>query len=213
MPRIKLIIFDLDGTLVDSQDAIARGINFALTRVGLEPKPGAEISSYIGTGVDDLIRKSLGQKAQGFFEKTKTIFEDYRINFPDTSSLYPRVKETLEFFKEKKKAVVTNRKYEFAAVTLKKLGIFDCFEKVLGGDDARCMKPSACLVNELIFQLKIAKNKTIMVGDMDVDILAGKAAGITTCAVTYGIGRREDILKAKPDYIIDNLAELKDIIT
>lgn len=212
MHYIDLIIFDLDGTLVDSKDAIANGINFALKEAGLKEKKKSEISSYIGTGVDDLIRKSLGQGKENYFEKAKSVFENYRKHSPDSSRLYPGVKETLEYFKNKRKTIVTNRKYEFALPTLKNLGIYDYFEDILGADDIECKKPSSCPLDKAITKLNINKEKTIIVGDMDIDILAGKSAGILTCAVTYGIGRKEDITKAEPDFTIDNISDLKNII-
>ncbi len=212
MHCIDLIIFDLDGTLVDSKEAIAKGINFVLRELGLQEKDISAISSYIGTGVDDLISKSLGRAKENYFEKTKSLFENYRQHSPDNSRLYPGVKETLEYFKNKRKSIVTNRKYEFALPTLKNLGIYDYFEDILGADDIACKKPSSCPLDRAITKFNIHKEKTIIVGDMDIDILAGKSAGILTCAVTYGIGRREDILKANPDYIIDDLRKLKEII-
>ena len=212
MHYIELIIFDLDGTLVDSKEAIAKGVNFALGELGLQEKNALEISSYIGTGVDDLIRKSLGQGKEHYFEKTKSLFENYRKHSPDSSRLYPGAKEILEYFKNKRKTIVTNRKYEFALPTLKKLGIYDYFEVILGADDIECKKPSACPLDRAVAKFNINKEKTIIVGDMDIDILAGKSAGILTCAVTYGIGKREAILKAKPDYTIDNILKLKEII-
>ena len=87
------------------------------------------------------------------------------------------------------------------------------FEDIIGGDDAGCMKPSACPLDRVIRGFDIRdKEKVMMVGDMDIDVLAGKNAGVKTCAVTYGIGKREDIVKAAPDYIIDDFIELKRII-
>lgn len=212
MKNIDLIIFDLDGTLLDSKEAIADGVNFALKEVGLQEKSKAEIISYIGTGVDDLIIKSLGEEKEGLFAKTKTAFENYRKNLPDGSHLYPGVKEILEYFKVKRKIIATNRKREFTLPVLKSLGIYDYFKDIIAGDDVACMKPSSCPLDAAMMRNNINKERTIIVGDMDIDVLAGKKAGIWTCAVTYGIGRKGDIVKIKPDFIIDNILELKQII-
>lgn len=212
MKHIDLIIFDLDGTLVDSKDGIVQRINFALRKVGLEEKSSEEIGSYIGTGVDDLVSKTLGPEAQGLFSRTKAIFENYRINNPDNARLYPGVKDILEHFKDKRKVIITNRKREFAEPTMKSLGIYDYFEDIVGADDVECMKPSPCPLDYAMSKFKTDKEKTMIVGDMYVDVLAGKKAGIFTCAVTYGIGKREEILQAKPDFVIDNILKLKEII-
>lgn len=212
MKYIKLIIFDLDGTLVDSKDSIASAVCFVLKEVGAKEKGKTEIISYIGSGVDDLIRKSLGKDQEHLFATTKAIFEDYRKRFPNNSPLYPGVKKMLEYFQHKRKAIVTNRKREFALVTLKALNIYDYFEDITGGDDVECMKPSSCPLDKTLLRFNMDKEATMIVGDMDLDILAGKEAGIVTCAVTYGIGRKEDIIKTKPDYIIDDILKLKEII-
>ena len=95
---------------------------------------------------------------------------------------------------------------------MKNLGIYDYFEEILGGDDTGCIKPSPCPMDKIIDKFNIDKSKAIVVGDMAIDILAGKNTGVMTCAVTYGIGKKEDILKARPDYIIDDIRKLKGII-
>ena len=212
--EVELIIFDLDGTLIDSRKDIANAVNFTLKELGLEEKDMLEIASYIGAGVEDLIRKSLGDKTRdAVFTRALYIFQKYyRKHFTDNSYLYPGVIETLEYFKNKRKAIITNRKYEFAVLALKALYIADYFEDILGGDDLGCVKPSSCPLDKTIYKLNADRARTIIVGDMDIDILAGKSADIITCAVSYGIGRKEDILKAKPDFIIDSLLELKGII-
>jgi len=213
MKYIDLIIFDLDGTLVDSRDDIANAVNFTLKKIGLKEKSISEISSYIGTGIEDLIGKSLGNKQEVLLTRALSVFEKYyRKHSTDNSVLYPNVKEILEYFKNKRKMIVTNRNYEFALIVLNKLGIYDYFENVVGGDDIGCMKPSSCPVDISMNRLNTNKEEAIIVGDMDIDIVAGKKAGIITCGVTYGIGKKEDIIKAKPDFIIDDIINLKNII-
>jgi len=213
MKYIDLIIFDLDGTLVDSRDDIANAVNFTLKKIGLKEKSISEISSHIGTGVEDLIRKSLGNKEEVLLKRALSVFEEhYKKHSTDNSVLYPNVKEILEYFKGKRKVIVTNRNYEFALLTLKTLGIYDYFEHIIGGDDIGCMKPSSCPLDMSMQRLNASKEEAIIVGDMDIDIVAGKKAGIVTCGVTYGIGKKEDIIKAKPDFIIDGIINLKNTI-
>ncbi len=210
---IQFIIFDLDGTLVDSKNDIIQAVNFTLRKIGVEERKSHEISSYIGTGVHDLLKKSLGGKKDLFFEKALSVFQEYfSTHYADTSILYPNVKKILNYFKDKKKVIVTNRNHQFAVLTLKALGIYKYFIDVVGGDDVECSKPNACPLNKALSKFKVKKEKAIIVGDMDLDVLAGKEAGILTCAVTYGLGKKEDIVKADPDYIIDDIIELKKVI-
>ncbi len=211
--HVDLILFDLDGTLNDSRKDIADDLNYTLKHIGLKEKSLSLISSYIGGGVQDLIRKSLGNEEDGLFDRAISVFEErYRQHATDNSRLYPNVKEVLDFFKSKNKVIVTNRNHEFAILVLKALGIYEYFLDIMGGDNLGCMKPSSCPLDNAASRFNVSKEKSIMVGDMLIDILAGKRAGMLTCAVTYGIGEKEDIINAEPDFIIDDIIKLKDII-
>ncbi|MFH1784022.1 MAG: HAD-IA family hydrolase [bacterium] len=213
MKKVDLIIFDLDGTLVDSRQDIANAVNFTLRELGFPQKTVSEITSYVGNGVKELIERSLGDESEGLSEKALFLFEGYYAEHSsDYSELYPGVREMLEFFKAKRKIIVTNRNYEFAVLTLKLKGIYGYFEKIIGGDNVACMKPSGCPLDESMLSANASKDRTIMVGDMTVDVQAGKNAGVLTCGVTYGLGKREDLIQAKPDYIIDDISKLRDII-
>lgn len=213
MLEIDLIIFDLDGTLIDSTEDIAAGVNFTLKKLGLEEKSQSEIRSYIGWGVEDMMRKSLGKKHQGLLNKSISILENYyRKQGLSRAALYPNTKEILEYFKNKKKAIVSNRKHEFINLILKQVNILNYFEYIVGGDDIDSLKPSSCPLDKAMEKFNIKKDRAIIVGDMGIDIEAGKNAGIFTCGVTYGIGKKQDIIQAKPDFLIDDLIELKKII-
>ncbi|MFC1590316.1 HAD family hydrolase [Candidatus Omnitrophota bacterium] len=213
MKKVDMIIFDLDGTLIDSRADIANAVNHTLRSLGLKEKSVDEICSYVGKGVEELVRKSLGEENTALLDEALPALEAYyREHSSDRSTLYPHVEETLERFKDKKKVIATNRKREFALLSLEKMGIERYFEEVIGADDSRHMKPSPCPLDRTLRNMDISKDKAIIVGDMNIDIMTGKAAGIATCAVTYGLGKREDIIKAKPDYIIDDIQELKDHI-
>jgi len=213
MNHIDAIFFDLDGTLVDSREDIVTAVNYTLKEAGVPEKSYEEIISYVGTGVKDLIVKSLGSGYELLVNRCVEIFTEYfREHYADNSRLYPNVEEVLDFYKSKKMIVVTNRRTEMTEGTLKKLGIDQYFQKIVGGDNDDCLKPSACPIEKALSEVVSADEKSLMVGDMDLDVLAGKKAGIYTCAVTYGIGDKEDLEKADPDYLIDDMIKLKDLI-
>jgi phosphoglycolate phosphatase len=213
MEHIDAIFFDLDGTLVDSGEDIARAVNYALKEAGLPERPREEIISYVGTGVEDLIVRSLGSDDRPLIDKCIGLFTGYfGEHYADKSRLYPNVKEVLEFYKGKKMVIVTNRRTELTKDTLKKFEIDRYFKKIIGGDDDNCLKPSSCPIHKGFSGVVEENEKVLMVGDMGLDILAGKQAGVRTCGVTYGIGTRKDIEKANPDYLIDNIIQLKSLI-
>lgn len=213
MLSLDVIIFDVDGTLVDSVNDIVKAMNYTLRKLGVKERRRETIASYIGTGVKDLVRRSLGRGNGRMSEKGVRIFSEYYVKHSaDESTLYPHVREALEHFKEKRKFILTNRYRRFADATLKQMGIKDYFEEIIGGDDEECMKPSACILDRAFPRLKINKTKAMIVGDMAIDIKTGKNSRIKTCWVTYGLGKRKDIEKLKPDYIIDDIIELEKII-
>jgi len=214
MLSVDTIFFDIDGTLVDARADIAKAMNYALAKLGFSQKPQDEIVSYIGTGVTDLIRKSLDDKADEFIvENALKLYSDYYTSHShDQATLYPHVKETLEHFKNKQNFILTNRYGTLAEATLKGLGIRKYFVEIIGGDDENCLKPSACVLDPVLTRLNIDKDRSIIVGDMNIDVMTGKNSGIKTCWVTYGLGKAEDVKLLKPDYIIDDLIKLKEII-
>lgn len=213
MAGIEAIFFDVDGTLVDARVDIVNAMNHALRSLGAEEKPFDDIVSYIGTGVKDLVKRSLGTSDEDLILKGTEMFgRYYTAHAADEARLYPHVKDILKYFKDKHKYILTNRYSRFADAVLKDLGIRKYFEEIFGGDDEDCLKPSACVMDRIIADLNIDRSRAIIVGDMAIDVQAGKNSGIKTCWVTYGLGKTEDVKGLNPDYIIEDIVELKGII-
>lgn len=213
MASIETIFFDVDGTLVDASQDIANAMNHALRVLGFPELSKEAIVSHVGAGVKDLIRKSIGTDDEAIVEKgTKLYTGHYIAHAADETILYPHVIDILEYFKNKRKFILTNRYASFADVALRGLGIRDYFEEIIGGDDEKCLKPLACVVDRAVKRFGIDKSKTLIVGDMDVDVMTGKNAGVAVCWITHGLGKVEDVGPLKPEYIIDDLIELKEII-
>jgi len=213
MINVDLLIFDLDGTLIDSRRSIVTAVNLTLRSLNLKEKSFDEIISYTGHGVRELLSKSLYPDNEHLLEKALAIFEDYFAEHSlDETVLHPHVEEILEYFKEKILLVVTNRTRRMSEIALRNLGIIKYFKDIIGGDDKTCLKPSACPLDKALSHFMNNRQKSMIIGDMALDVLTGKNAGILTCAVTYDIGKKEDILKAEPDYIIDDILELKRIV-
>lgn len=210
MLNIDLIIFDLDGTLVNTKKDIAIAINHTLESFGFRKKNMREISRCVGEGFEKTLQCAFGD--QVYPEGAVAVLKEYYIAHPVVySKLYSGVKTILKYFSEKRKAVLTNKDLSISVDILGRLGIYNCFDMVVGGDTG-CKKPSPHGANTILKELNIRKETVIIVGDMAIDILTGRNSGIKTCGVTYGIGRKEDVIESKPDIIIDRLTELKGII-
>lgn len=217
MYPVGLIIFDLDGTLIDSKEDLAASTNYALRRLGLPTLPVETIATYVGDGVDKLMERAIplaslgagGQAAQGLIEEAVRLFRDhYGQHLLDRTCLYPGVRETLEHFRLKKKAIVSNKPYDFTMMIVKGLGIDHHFDLILGGDSTENRKPHPEPVEKVLKQLGIVRERAAIVGDSPMDVEMGRRAGLFSAAVTYGLRPREELIEAKPDLLIEDLYDL-----
>jgi phosphoglycolate phosphatase len=214
MMEAQVLVFDLDGTLVDSRDVIVKALNHARERSGLDPMDAEQILPYLGVDSMHLISNIFGTGDRSVIESGMHDFRSYwDKNLASQSRLFEGVTETLEHYKKKKLLVLSNGITEVINKMLDGFGLRKYFSGIFSGDEPDCVKPSACPIEKAIEEGHIRqKSKAVMIGDMAIDIEAGKKAGIRTCAVTYGIGRLEDIKKSGPDFIISDIRQLKDHI-
>jgi phosphoglycolate phosphatase len=209
--KIELIMFDLDGTLADTGHDLVNTVNYVRSHFDLQPLENRMVYEHVGRGVDHLIRSFLPQKFQEKFGEARDLFLDhYAEHLLDTTVLYPHVKETLEYFRKKKRAVVSNKLHHLTVAVLAGLGIEACFDAVLGGDSLPERKPDPGPLKQVLETFGVKPVVALIVGDGAADMEAGKAAGVFTCGVTYGLGDTEELVQAKPDFLIDNLGQLTD---
>lgn len=207
---IDCLIFDLDGTLVDTKKDIANAANQTLSELGLETVPDEVVHSFVGKGISNLMAGCLGEGRSAEVGEAVTLFrKHYRNNLTTFSDLYPGVKETLNFFKHKKKAVLTNKIESFSNLILKDLKVTHFFEKVWGGDSGPEMKPHPYGIQSILTHLQVRAERAVLVGDSTVDIQTGKNSGVLTCAVTYGFDTLEKLKGAEPDFIIESFEQLQ----
>ncbi|MBI4165769.1 MAG: HAD-IA family hydrolase [Acidobacteria bacterium] len=209
MSQVQLLIFDLDGTLIDSGLDLALSVNAMRERMGLTRLPNEEIATYVGHGVANLVRRSLGEQAteekiQGALEFFLTY---YRAHMLDNTVTYPGVREALEELKGRHLTVLTNKPVRFSELILEGLGIAGYFRFIYGGNSFEQKKPDPMGANKLMSDLQASPRETMMIGDSDTDVLTGKNAGIWTCGVTYGFGSYT-LENALPDFTIDDLRQL-----
>jgi 2-phosphoglycolate phosphatase len=206
---VDLLIFDLDCTLADTKLDIALATNYALRALGLPQLPPQTIYGYIGNGVEKILERALPSAHQHLRDEALRLFsEHYGQHLLDHTRLYPKVRETLEHFRTKKMAVATNKTLRFSLQTLEGLQIRHYFQLVLGGDSTDHLKPNPEPLQRILQALQVTPHRAAMVGDSVSDVLAGKRAGTLTCALTYGLGKREDLLASGPDYLADDFGAL-----
>lgn len=203
--EVDLLIFDLDGTLVDTKKDIAVSANFALKKLSLPTLPEKVIHSYVGKGISNLMEGCLEEKRQNELPEAVRLFrEHYGAHLAVHSQLYPGVLEVLNHFADKKMAVLSNKIESFSSELLRQLRVRDYFDIVWGGDTGPSMKPHPHGIEQILKRLKVQPDRAVVVGDSTVDIETGKNAGILTCAVTYGFDSRPKLKKAKPDYLVSS---------
>jgi phosphoglycolate phosphatase len=205
-----LLVFDLDGTLIDSKLDLALAVNAARADAGLEPIAHERIYSYVGNGAPVLIRKSLGAEASDEqVEKSLQFFLTYyREHMLDNTRLYPGVAEALEEWAgDKKLAVLTNKPERFSRMILDGLDVGKHFARVYGGNTFETKKPDPFGLYRLIDEMAVSAGRTLMVGDSAVDVQTARNAGVPSCGVTYGL-QPETFREHPPDFLVDRLEEL-----
>ena len=208
-----VLIFDLDGTLVDSKKDLTASVNYIRTRFDLPVLTEQEIARFIGNGALMLIRRALDTKATEDNVQTglQMFLSYYRAHMLDSTALYPGVRETLDALSDCKLAVLTNKPVHFSCAMLDGLGIYRNFAAVYGGNSFDHKKPDPVGIYQILSDTKGQREKTWMIGDSAVDVLTGRNAGVMTCGVTYGYAT-ETFKDAQPDFLIDRFSELEKLV-
>lgn len=208
------LIFDLDGTIVDSQKDITSAVNAVRKEFGFEPLTLDKVRSFLGSGVKALVDKVVPEKSEDINRRALERFKfHYEKCLTDTTLPYKGIKEMLEALKGKKKAILSNKTEMFSYEIVKRLGLSDYFVEVWGGDTAGVKKPDPKPIFDLIKLTESELGKTVMIGDSDNDFKAAKAAGVASIAVLYGYSTPEQISKFAPDYTVSGPEEIIQIVS
>ena len=208
-----VLIFDLDGTLVDSKKDLTASVNYIRNHFDLPLLTAEEIAGFIGNGALMLIRRALGSMAseENVQAGLQMFLSYYRTHMLDSTVLYPGVLETLDRLVDCKLAVLTNKPVHFSCAMLDGLGVYKRFAAVYGGNSFDHKKPDPVGVYQILSDTKGQRERTWMIGDSAVDVLTGRNAGIRTCGVTYGYAT-ETFKDAPPDFLIDNFSDLEALV-
>lgn len=213
MPEVDLIIFDLDGTLIDSRKDIAHCVNWTLQDMGLPEIPHDVIYSYVGHGVRALMEGAVKEAhGEDSYDRALRLFDEhYSGHLLDHTILFSGMAEVLEKHKGKAMAVITNKPQKYTDPIIDGLNLRDYFPVVLGRDACQQPKPYPEPIFKTLKELPADKKRTVIIGDTEIDIETGKRAGILTCGALFGFGKAEKVREAEPDIIIEQPKDLMDL--
>lgn len=212
------LIFDLDGTIVDSKADIASSVNAVREEYGLKHIPVDTVRSYLGNDVNALMEYAVRGVV---YEKEKITKSDIIAKFKfyywqrltDTTFVFDGIKDMLEILKNKNKAILSNKNEDFSCEIIRRLGISNYFIKIWGGDTISVKKPDPKPILDLIRLTNSDISKTVMIGDSANDFLAAKNAGIQSIAVLYGYSDQNQIEKCNPNFIVKTPKDIIDIVS
>jgi len=210
-----LVIFDLDGTLIDSKTDLANSVNATRAHLGLNPIEDDIVYSYVGNGAPVLIRKALGPEFsdEDVQESLQYFLAYYRDHMLEHTVLYSGMRETLDQLRGESIAmsVLTNKPVRFSQAIVDGLGLGSHFRRVYGGNSFDYKKPHPVGIEALMAECGTTRDRTLMVGDSAVDVQTARNAQITACGVTWGF-QPETFAEHPPDFLIERPDELAERI-
>ena len=218
---IKFVVFDLDGTLIDSRLDLVHSVNAALRHIGRPELPDDVIASYVGDGAPILIQRALGGEAtdEALIRKGLQFFLSYyREHKLDHTTVYEGIEDALARIQQssngapRKMAVLTNKPVNPSRAIVEALGLGQFFTQVYGGNSFATKKPDAEGVRKLLEENDAQPGQTAIVGDSHVDVRTGRNAGLWTVGVTYGFAPHT-LGDEPPDVLVDNARELADVFS
>ncbi|HEX6805639.1 MAG TPA: HAD-IA family hydrolase [Terriglobales bacterium] len=213
---MKLLIFDLDGTLIDSRLDLIHSVN-AMLRYFKKPElPGEVVASYVGDGAPMLVRRALGDpRDEHFFKRALDYFLSYyREHKLDHTTVYEGIPEALHQIQsnghQRKMAVLSNKPVNPSRAIVEGLGLAKFFVRVYGGNSFETKKPDPLGIQTILQETGTLAREAVMVGDSAIDVLTGRNAGLATCGVTYGF-QPETLQQVPPDVLVASPKELGEI--
>jgi phosphoglycolate phosphatase len=222
MTPVELVLFDLDGTLVETAPEICDAVNDTLHALGLPATPQAMVEDWIGHGTGQLLLQALAHATGREVEKVRgsslwraaqpRFAADYERRCGTTSRLYPQAREVLAALGRRgvHRALVTNKEQRFTTPVLRRHGLRTLLDRVVCGDTLPTKKPDPAGVLDCLRAFAVPAERALFVGDSSIDVATARNAGVRVWALTYGYNMGEPIASARPDRVLDGLAPLLD---
>jgi phosphoglycolate phosphatase len=215
---IRLLVFDLDGTLIDSRLDLIHSINAMLRHFGRPELPGELIATYVGDGAPVLVQRALGSSENDsiFKEALNYFLAYYRAHKLDHTTVYQGVNEMLNTLRASNNgrprlmSVLSNKPVNPSRDILRAFKLNDLFVSIYGGNSFATKKPDPLGVQTILKETNVAPEEAIMIGDSAVDVLTGQNAGLWTCGVTYGFAP-QTLEETPPDVLIEKPEELEEL--
>ena len=205
----RLIVYDLDGTLVDTSRDITQAVNYMLAQLDGRLLSVDEVRRYVGRGMRDLVASSLQRDDPMLVDEAERMFAAYYAeHLADFSALYPGAQDTLDFFHPRPQAVLTNKPNPFSRQLLTSLGVLEYFTDIVAGEHPYPRKPDPTGARALMDAVGAAPEETLLIGDSPVDIETGRNAGIHTIVMTHGFVSAPELRAARPDDVVDSFETL-----
>ena len=220
LPRPRMVLIDLDGTLVDTVPDLAYAVDVMMQRLGLSVRGEPAVRAWIGNGAERLVKRALLGSADGepdaeLYARAYPIFlEVYQEHVCTHSRLFPGVTEGIEYLKSLgvKLGCVTNKPARFTEPLLRQLGLYEVFGIVVSGDTLDEKKPHPAPLLHAAAHFDVPPAECVLIGDSINDVQAARAAGFSVLCVTYGYNHGQDIREARPDAVVDSLATLAQVL-
>ncbi len=220
--RYNAILFDFDGTLIDSSRDLINSLNLTLRQLNFPAIDYATGVPFIGDGIQMLIKRALAYVQSGdpgadvdttLLQRAEELYlRLYWEHMLDTTLPYPGVAETLDTLYSLSMAVISNKAFRYTRMLLRHFYFDRYFQLILGGDSLPRKKPDPQPLLHAARRFRIEPQHCLMVGDSEKDIIAAKNAGMPVCAVTFGLSPKETLRAQNPDYLIDRMTDLLKIV-
>ncbi len=216
---VRLLVFDLDGTLIDSRLDLIHSVNAMLLHIGRPELDGDMIASYVGDGAPALVRRALGDTDDEALLRAalEYFLGYYRLHKLDHTTVYAGIPEVLARLANssngvrRQMAVLSNKPANSSRAIVRALGVGDFFVRVYGGNSFTTKKPDPLGVQTILRETGVAAAEALIIGDSSIDVLTGRNAGLWTCGVTYGFAPHT-LEEVPPDVLIESPRELGELL-